>query len=305
MDLPVTVIGGYLGAGKTTLVNHLLRHNEGLRLAVLVNEFGALSIDEDLIEAEADGLKSISGGCVCCAYGSDLIGVLDDLAAADPPFDHVLIEASGVALPASIAVSVGMVRGLRSDGIVVLADAEQIRANAANTYLSDTIDRQLSQADIVLLTKRDLVSDDAAQSVTDWLRTKKTGARILPVSKGQVPPGAVLGALPFPARGHRPDTGPHADYASVLLQPDPPVDAKALAMTLATDPAVIRAKGFVETETGLALVHVVGHRHETEPARGEHPTGIVCIGLKRDLDADRLAAKMNTDAELGRTQTCA
>ena len=99
MKLPVTVIGGYLGAGKTTLINHLLRNANGLRLAVLVNEFGELSIDEDLIEAEEDGLMSISGGCVCCAYGGDMIGVLEDIRDANPPFDHVLLEASGVALP--------------------------------------------------------------------------------------------------------------------------------------------------------------------------------------------------------------
>ena len=78
--LPVSVIGGYLGAGKTTLVNHLLRHANGRRLAVLVNEFGDLPIDADLIEAEEDGLISISGGCVCCSFGNDLIAALGDLA---------------------------------------------------------------------------------------------------------------------------------------------------------------------------------------------------------------------------------
>ena len=97
--LPVTVIGGYLGAGKTTLVNHLLRHAEGRRLAVLVNEFGELPIDADLIEAEGDDLISISGGCVCCSFGSDLTAALLRLAALEPRPDHVVIEASGVAIP--------------------------------------------------------------------------------------------------------------------------------------------------------------------------------------------------------------
>ena len=77
--IPVTVIGGYLGAGKTTLVNHLLRHADGRRLAVLVNEFGSIAIDEDLIEAEEDGLISIAGGCICCSFGNDLIGAINDL----------------------------------------------------------------------------------------------------------------------------------------------------------------------------------------------------------------------------------
>ena len=134
IKLPVTVIGGYLGAGKTTLVNHLLRHNDGFRLAILVNEFGDMPIDADLIEAEDGGMISISGGCVCCAFGSDLIGALEACSRAARP-DHVLIEASGVALPASIATTVSMIEGLRADAVLVLADVEQIRGNAVHRYL--------------------------------------------------------------------------------------------------------------------------------------------------------------------------
>ena len=91
MKTPVTVIGGYLGAGKTTLINHMLRSANGLRLAILVNEFGDLAIDQDLIEAQDDGVMAISGGCVCCAYGNDMIGALEDMRDATPAFDHILI----------------------------------------------------------------------------------------------------------------------------------------------------------------------------------------------------------------------
>ena len=91
-NLPVTVVGGYLGAGKTTLVNYLLRNANGLRLAVLVNEFGELAIDKDLIEAEDDGLISISGGCVCCSFGGDLIAALRGLSQMKPQPQHILIE---------------------------------------------------------------------------------------------------------------------------------------------------------------------------------------------------------------------
>ncbi|MGZ9811891.1 CobW family GTP-binding protein [Pseudoroseicyclus sp. H15] len=289
MDLPVTIIGGYLGAGKTTLVNHLLRHNEGQRLAVLVNEFGELPIDGDLIEAEEDGLISISGGCVCCAYGSDLLGALEDVLAMEPRPDHLLIEASGVALPGAIAATVGLMQGMRSDGILVLADAEQIRRNAARPYLADTIDRQLAQADLVLLTKPDLVDEAALAEVTDWLKTKAPRTRILPVIRGEAPIAAVLGAVPLPARGHKAESA-HGGYESIVLRPDGPVDAGDLAAALAADEGVTRAKGFVPTPDGMVLIHVVGSRHELEPVEGSRATGLVCIGPRGEFDATRVEA---------------
>ncbi len=291
MKLPVTVIGGYLGSGKTTLVNHLLRHNDGLRLAVLVNEFGDLPIDADLIQAEEDGLISISGGCVCCAFGSDLLGALEDLCAMDPGPDHVLIEASGVALPASIAATVGMIEGLRADAVVVLADVDQIQANAVHKYLSDTIERQLAQADILLLTKTDLATDAEVATVTDWLGHKAGTTRILPVRHGALPASALLGALPLPAR-HNGQSGGHGHtlFASTTLTPTAPVDAEALGRALACDATVTRAKGFVDTGHGLALVHVVGARHSTEKVQGQHVIGLVCIGPKDGFDPDALHA---------------
>ena len=288
MKLPVTVIGGYLGAGKTTLINHLLRNANGLRLAVLVNEFGELSIDEDLIEAEEDGLMSISGGCVCCAYGGDMIGVLEDIRDANPPFDHVLLEASGVALPASIMTTVGLVQGLRSDATVVLADAEQVQRNAANKFLTDTIERQLSQADILLITKADLVCGSKLSEVSDWLKVRARHARLIPVENGVVSLDAIVGALPLPVKGIPATRSPHSDFASTVLYPNCQVDAEKLAQLLADDPTVTRAKGYVETNAGLSLIHVVGSRCSIEPVRGEHDVGVVCIGLKHEFDALRM-----------------
>ena len=94
--LPTVVIGGYLGAGKTTLVNHLLRHADGRRVAVLVNDFGDVNIDADLIEGADAGVLSLSGGCLCCSFGDDLVGTLLALQRRQPPPDVVLIELSGV-----------------------------------------------------------------------------------------------------------------------------------------------------------------------------------------------------------------
>ncbi|MGA0236491.1 MAG: CobW family GTP-binding protein, partial [Alphaproteobacteria bacterium] len=146
-SLPVTVIGGYLGAGKTTLVNHLLRNANGRRLAILVNEFGNIAIDEDLIEAEEDGLISISGGCICCSFGNDLIGAIDELRRSDLAPDHIVVETSGVALPGAVVASLGLMDTIVPDGIVVLVDAETVLKQAADDYIGDTITRQLADAE--------------------------------------------------------------------------------------------------------------------------------------------------------------
>jgi G3E family GTPase len=186
--------------------------------------------------------------------------------------------------------TVGMVRGLRPDATVVLADAEQIRRNAANKYLSDTIQRQLEQADILLVTKADLVTPEQLFEVTGWLRGRVPLARILPVERGQVTPDALLGAVPLPVRGIAPSRSPHNDFASAILRPEGPVDAQALAAALAADPTITRAKGYVAQSDRLALVHVVGNRHTVEDAGGAHDIGVVCIGLKRDFVPERIDA---------------
>ena len=126
-QIPVTVVGGYLGAGKTTLVNHVLRSAQGIRIAVLVNDFGALPIDAGLIEAREGDLISIAGGCICCSFGSDLMGALASLARRTPRPDQVLIETSGVALPGSVSRSAALLEAFAPGRVVVLVDAETVR----------------------------------------------------------------------------------------------------------------------------------------------------------------------------------
>src|ERR1700744_4083449 len=167
--LPVTLIGGYLGAGKTTLVNHLLRNADGRRLAVLVNEFGELPIDADLIEARDGNLLSISGGCICCSFGSDLLGALLQLKDRADAIDHLLIETSGVALPASIVQSLALLPDLALDGVIVVADAETIEQRSRDRYMADTVLAQLAGADIILLNKIDLVSRERLCAISRWL----------------------------------------------------------------------------------------------------------------------------------------
>ncbi|MEL6884597.1 MAG: CobW family GTP-binding protein [Pseudomonadota bacterium] len=285
----MTVIGGYLGAGKTTLVNRLLRDADGLRLAVLVNEFGALPIDEDLIVQKGDSVIAIAGGCICCAFGDNLIGALNDLATLDPAPEHILIEASGVAIPSSLAANISLLSGFRLSGIVVLADAETVRGMAQDPYLGDTILRQLRDADLVLLTKSDLVDAVQVHDLTTWMQDMCGHARIAPAQNGQFPKALLFDA---PPRGTDPQPQPHGDpnFESLVLQPTRPVDAAALAQSLAQpDNGVVRAKGFVTDLSGQTYaVQIVGTRWDATPA-GADANGIVCIGLAGMLQHHRLA----------------
>src|SRR4051794_21239372 len=185
--LPLTLIGGYLGAGKTTLVNHLLREAGGRRLAVLVNEFGDLPIDADLIEARGDNLISIAGGCICCSFGSDLVTALLALKER-PDIDQIVVETSGVALPGSIVQAMALLPGLDIDGVIVVADAETIEQRSRDQYMSDTVLRQLAEADLVLLNKIDLVNEPQARHLASWLAGEAPQARIVPVQNARVPP---------------------------------------------------------------------------------------------------------------------
>ena len=289
--LPVTVLGGYLGAGKTTVINHLLRHADGVRLAVLVNEFGDLAIDADLIEARDEDMISIAGGCVCCSFGSDLSAALMDIAALDPAPDHIVIEASGVAIPGAIVASLGLISGVRADGVVVLADAETIKDQIQAKYIGDTVARQLRDADIIVLNKIDLVADagvDAgveagveAGAVADWLADVAPAARVIPATHGRVPAAVVMESFlgrPGPA-------GPHFEAAHLRSEafcPDKPIDTSALAQQIAQEmPDIIRAKGFARDIDGrMKLLQIVGRRFEISDARPDARAGIVCIGFE-------------------------
>jgi G3E family GTPase len=295
--VPVTLIGGYLGAGKTTLVNHLLRNAGGHRLAVLVNEFGSLPIDADLIVAREDNLISISGGCICCSFGNDLIAALIDLKGRGSSIDHLLIETSGVALPGSIVQSLSLLPGLALDGVIVLADAETIEQRARDRYMGDTVLGQLVHADIILLNKIDLVSRERADTILKWLAATVPGARVLSVRNANMPLDVIIGQNR--ARMSGKDSA-HAsdhqagDYETLSLEIDSRCDAERLAQNLA-DPrlGLLRAKGFLRGLDGkLATIHVVGRRSQVEPAPAwvEGPGRLVCIGLAAEIDRDAILA---------------
>ncbi len=284
--LPVTVVGGYLGAGKTTLVNSLLRQANGRRLAVMVNEFGALPIDASLVEAADERIVSLTGGCVCCSYGEDLVSSLAMLAALEPRPEHVLLEASGVAFPGAIAGTVGLLAGFDLDGAVVLADAETVRGRAADRYIGSTVRRQLAQADLILLNKCDLAGD--AGAVEAWLGEAAPEARVLRTMQAEAPIDIVLGTLAGRSPGAA-GGGPFdhtGGYVAATLDPPAGSEPESLARILA-DPAhgLLRAKGFARRpDGGMAAIQVVGSRWTVSDAPANAPAGLVCIGLEGRTD---------------------
>ena len=259
--LPFTVIGGFLGAGKTTLLNHLLRVGGAHeRIAVLVNDFGSVSIDADLVLSHDGNTIALTNGCVCCSLGGELAGALPPLLVADPPFDRVVVEASGVSDPARIA-QYGTTPGFRLDGVVVVVDAADVLGQLADEAMGPLVRRQLSAAHLLVVNKADLVDDDARVAALAAVREHAPDASVVVTADGVVPPEVVVGATvpdgPSPVSDH----GPHAEFETATFVAAGPLDRSALLEHLASLPrSVVRAKGVVLVDDGWVAVHRVGGR---------------------------------------------
>jgi G3E family GTPase len=156
--LPVTIVSGYLGAGKTTLVNAILAGDHGLRIAVLVNDFGKMAVDEALIVNRNGDVVALANGCMCCQVGGDLYDAIDRILRMRERFDHLLIETSGVADPAKVAQIAVAEPDLETAYTAVLVDAANFLDVLKDPRLTDTLLRQVRAADIILLTKTGAVA---------------------------------------------------------------------------------------------------------------------------------------------------
>lgn len=296
--LPTVVIGGWLGAGKTTLVNHLLRHAGGRRVAVLVNDFGSIGIDADLIAADAPssaGVLQLAGGCLCCSFGDDLVGTLDGLARRQPPPDVVLIELSGVALPAAVVGTARLSPAVQVVGTLVLADASDVRRRAQDRYVGDTVLQQLADADWLWLSKPDLIDPATLVELQHWAQAQAPRARVWSGSLQDLWPELLLGwrhdegddaAAPWAPRSlvqAAQALHPPFDSHAAALAPD--ADLAALGERLAQPSSgVLRAKAVL----GDRVLQVAAGRWAVSPARTSGAGRIVLIGLRGRWDPQAL-----------------
>ncbi|MCS3470881.1 G3E family GTPase [Pseudomonas sp. JUb42] len=196
--IPVTVISGFLGAGKTTLVNHLLSQNQHYKIGVVVNEFGEVGIDGQLIVSEQEALIEINNGCVCCTVRADLVAsVKEMLELAGHRLDRLIIETSGLADPAPVLQTFLADPDLRTrvelESVVTVIDALHLSGQ-----LSDEIVReQIAFADTLILNKTDLVSQDTLASIRNQVRLINRTATVVQTNHSQVAAGALLGTKRF------------------------------------------------------------------------------------------------------------
>ena len=283
--VPVTIITGFLGAGKTTLVRHLMQNPQGRRLAILVNEFGDLGIDGDILKGCADAncpedaIVELTNGCLCCTVADDFVPTIEALLARPQPPDHILIETSGLALPKPLLKAFEW-PDLRSritvDGVIAVADAEAVadgrfapdlaaiaRQRVADesidhdTPLGEVFEDQVACADIVILNKADLVdAGKLAAARSTVLAEAPRSIPVLDVTEGRIDPRVVLGlgaaaeddldARPSHHEDH--DDHDHDDFETIVVTLPAEATAESIVArieAIARDHNVLRAKGYV------------------------------------------------------------
>ena len=304
--VPVTVIGGFLGAGKTTLLNHILSENHGVRAAVLVNDFGAINIDAKLVVGVEGETVNLANGCVCCSIRDDLVAACLGLLQQTPPPDILIIETSGVSDPVQVA-NTFLMPELQSllvlNSILAVVDAEQFpRLQQAEASLARL---QVEAADIVVLNKVDLVSNEDLNAVKNDIRTISPGSRAVEALYAQLPMELLLDNVHHGAKHTHTNASPeHTHTGGGHRHPfstwswtcDRPLSLPKLrAVFEALPDAVYRAKGIVHIEempNYRVVLQMVGKRSslvdagfwERESARSE----IVLIGARDSIDSEKL-----------------
>ena len=311
LGVPVTIITGFLGSGKTTLLNYILANQEGLKTAVLVNEFGAVGIDNELIVSTDGNMIELSNGCVCCTINEDLVEAVHKIFDRPVKIDYLVVETTGLADPLPVAQTFlnTELRGMtRLDSIVTLVDCANY---SLDLFDSQAAYSQIAQGDVIVLNKTDLVGAAEVDLIEARVRDIKGGARILRTHNAEIPLPLILSAGRFESdryfathheheRGHDHHHQSHHHqshhlesdrFGSISFQSDRPFSIHKFQEFLDKLPAnVFRAKGilwFAESPQ-RHVFHLVGGRSTLEHFewQGEKHTRLVFIG--QDLDRQNL-----------------
>lgn len=296
--IPVTLLGGYLGAGKTTLVNAILRALDVRRIVVVVNDFGEINIDEELIQSRAGNTIGLANGCICCSLNDGMLAVIDQIRSMRPPPSHVLIEVSGVGDPGAAAAWADH-PGLRRQRVIVCADVHSVQRKAHDRWAADTVRAQLRSADVLLLTKTDLADDAQIARARAWLRGAVPHVPVmerLPADVGSLLDDAPSSNGQIVPVGHIHDGNAVAQFTTWLLTAERPVERACLDAVFARlTEAVVRVKGVVQTAENperRTLVNVVDGRNDVTdggPWRREDRGSRLVVITTRQFDEDDVA----------------
>ena len=294
MGIPLTLISGYLGTGKTTLINNLLRTTKK-KIALLVNDFGDVNIDESLIEARTESVLSIAGGCVCCSYGNELIETLESMNSNEILPDHIVLEASGIALPSKIIQTISLMDFLSFYGTVLLTDASRLESQLNDLYISDTISLQIEQHDLLVLNKTDLLKEDELLNCIETLSKHFEIRKFLKTVNAHIEERDML--LDFgPSHKINLEKKQEHGFISSTIKPTGPINAEALS-TLLQDPVynIERAKGFFKDNKGeLCTIQYDGLTLKIEKTeKNEKDPVFVVIGKKNFYNEKEFVEKLN------------
>lgn len=292
--VPITIIAGFLGAGKTSLLTHILQSNHGKQMAVLVNDFGTLNVDAELIVKVEGETVSLTNGCICCTIRDDLMTEVLNLLAKEAPPEHIIIETSGVSDPALVAHTFQMqaMQGVvEVETIISVVDADQ--AMSLKGEFLDLAIRQIQVADLLVLNKIDLASASKKTALKTFIREKAPNARILEAIMGRVSINLILNEARFDPNQLPENTkSHHLEFETWTYTSDEQFTFMAIRKALEKLPkSIYRAKGFLQLEAApedQGIFQMTGGRAwlrmGTPWESATRSTRLVLIGEKGKVD---------------------